>query len=97
MAEHKQKRTTEPVELDTEETSFVLEPAQVEVGSGYTVAVSYDENEKPVIDIKTFGQVDLTHLRREIERIFPDAQIRQLTQTKTVTIAKTTKKKRKKK
>jgi hypothetical protein len=94
MAEKKHKRESESlIELDSEELGFVLEPTQVEVGSGYTVSVSYDENEKPIIDVKTYGEVDIAKLRKEIERIFPDAQIRQLNQIQSVTIVKKRKRK----
>jgi hypothetical protein len=94
MAEKKHKRESESlVELDSEELGFVLEPTQVEVGSGYTVSVSYDENEKPIIDVKTYGEVDIAKLRKEIEQIFPNAQIRQLKQTQSVTIVKKRKRK----
>jgi hypothetical protein len=94
MAEKKHKRESESlIELDSEELGFVLEPTQVEVGSGYTVSVSYDENEKPIIDVKTYGEVDIAKLRKEIERIFPDAQIRQLNPTQSVTIVKKRKRK----
>lgn len=97
MAERKNKRDSENlVELDSEDTGFVLEPAQVEVGSGYTVSVDYDENEKPVLDVKTYGEVDITKLRREIERIFPNARIRQLDQSQSVAIVKKRKRKNKK-
>jgi hypothetical protein len=93
MAERKHKRGSEDIaELD-EDASVVLEPAQIELGSGYTLAVSYDENERPVVDIKTYGQVDLARLRREIEGVFPNAQIRQKGQLQTVTIAKKNKRK----
>jgi len=94
MAERKHKRESNGfIELDAEELGFVLEPTQVEVGSGYTVSVSYDENEKPIIDVKTYGEVDITKLRREIERAFPNAKIRQLSQTQSVTIVKKRKRK----
>jgi hypothetical protein len=93
MAERKHKRGSEDIaELD-EDAGIVLEPAQIELGSGYTLAVSYDENERPVVDIKTYGQVDLARLRREIEGVFPNAQIRQKGQPQTVTIAKKNKRK----
>jgi hypothetical protein len=95
MAERKHKRESGGfIEMDSEESGFVLEPTQVEVGSGYTVSVKYDENEKPVIDVKTYGEVDITKLRREIERAFPNAQIRRLKQTQSVTIIKKRKRKR---
>jgi hypothetical protein len=77
MTERKHKRETDRVEIGTEETGFVLEPTQIEVGSGYTLSVDYDENEKPIINAKTYGQVDITKLRREIEKLFPNAQIQQ--------------------
>ena len=89
MAEKKHKRESDSfIELDSEEVSFVLEPAKVEVGSGYSVSVSYDEDEKPIIDVKTYGEVNMAQLRKEIEKLFPNAQIRQLNQTQTVTIVK---------
>jgi hypothetical protein len=93
MAERKHKRGSEDIaELD-EDAGILLEPTQIELGSGYTLAVSYDENERPVIDIKTYGQVDLAQLRREIEGVFPNAQIRQKEQSHTVIVAKKNKKK----
>ena len=94
MAEKKHKRESNGfIELDSEELGFVLEPTQVEVGSGYTVSISYDENEKPIIDVKTYGEVNIAKLRKEIERIFPNAQIRQLDPTQSVTIVKKRKRK----
>jgi hypothetical protein len=94
MPERKHKREPESlIELDSEELGFVLEPTQIEVGSGYTISVSYDENEKPVVDVKTYGEVDFTKLRREIERAYPNAQIRQINQTSSVTIVKKRKRK----
>lgn len=88
MAERKQKRETHGIELETEESSFILEPTQVEVGSGYTLSINYNEEEKPIIDVKTYGEVDIPKLRREIERIFPNAQIRQLAQAHTIKVVK---------
>jgi len=93
MAERKHKRgSVGPAELD-EDACVALEPAQIELGSAYTLAVSYDENERPVVDIKTYGQVDLARLRREIQGVFPNAQIRQKTQPQTVIVAKKNKRK----
>ena len=95
MAERKHKRETE--EIDTEEESFILEPAQLEIGSGYTLSVNYDEHEKPIINVKTYGQVDVIKLRREIEKMFPNAQINQLSQAHAITVAKKRKEKNKRK
>jgi hypothetical protein len=96
MAERKNKRGSEnAVTLDSEEVSFVLEPNHVEVGSGYTVAVNYDEDERPIVDVKTYGQVDIAQLRRDIGRAFPNAQIRRLNQARSVTVTKAKKRKEK--
>lgn len=89
VPERKHKR--EPgsfIKLDSEELGFVLEPTQVEVGSGYAVSISYDEDEKPIVDVKTYGEVDIAKIRKEIERVFPNAQIRQVNQTHSVTVVK---------
>jgi hypothetical protein len=93
MPERKHKREPESfIELDNEELGFVLEPTQIEVGSGYTISVSYDENEKQIVDVKTYGEVDIAKLRRDLERAFPNAKIRQLNKTKSVTIVRKKKK-----
>ena len=93
MPERKHKHEPESlIELDTEELGFVLEPTQIEIGSGYTISVSYDENEKQIVDVKTYGEVDIAKLRRDIERAFPNAKIRQLNQTRSVTIVRKKKK-----
>jgi hypothetical protein len=93
MAERKHKRGSEEVaELD-EDAGILLEPTQIELGSGYTLAVSYDENERPVVDIKTYGQIDFARVRREIEGVFPNAQIRQNEQSHTVIVTKKNKRK----
>ncbi len=93
LFDQKDKREPEASGLSTEESGFEIEPAQIEIGSGYTLQVSCDENEKPIIDVKTYGKIDMQKLRREIERTFPNAQIRQMNQTSCVTVAKKSKKK----
>jgi len=95
LAERRQKReTTEPIELDSEGLGFVLEPTHVELGSGYTVSVNYDENNTPIVNVKTYGEVDVEKLRREIERAFPHARIKQINPKQSITIVR--KRKRKK-
>jgi hypothetical protein len=92
MAERKHKRVSAGVSELDEDACVVLEPAQIELGAAYSLAVSYDEDERPVVDIKTYGHVDLVKLRREIQGVFPNAQIRQKTQPQTVTVTKKNKK-----
>jgi hypothetical protein len=94
MNERKNKRVSETENLeDSEEATFLVIPKHVEVGAGYTLAVSHDEHEREVIDVKTYGQVDMSLLRKEIQRVFPDAEIRRFNQTDSVTIVRTSKKK----
>jgi hypothetical protein len=93
LFDQKNKREPEGPELSAEESDFKIEPAHVEIGSGYTLQVSRDENERPVIDVKTYGKIDMQKLRREIKRTFPNAQIRQFNQTTCVTVTKRSKKK----
>ncbi|MBX5328898.1 MAG: hypothetical protein QHH18_06805 [Candidatus Bathyarchaeota archaeon] len=82
MAEHKQKRPTENItEVDTEEHGFLLEPTQVELGAGYTLQVKYDENENPIVSIKTYGNVNMNQLKKEIQKAYPNARILQLNQS----------------
>ncbi|MEM2806708.1 MAG: hypothetical protein QXK86_07685 [Candidatus Bathyarchaeia archaeon] len=90
MAEKRHKReTTSPVKLDlAEDFGFILEPAKIEIGSGYAVSLSYDEDGNPVVDVKTYGDVDLSKIRRDIKRLYPNAQIRQLNQEPTVTVVR---------
>jgi hypothetical protein len=93
MSEKKHKRETiSSVKLDlADDLGFILEPAKIEIGSGYAVSLSYDEDGNPVVDVKTYGEVDLAKIRKDIERLYPNAQIRQLNQEPTVTVVRKSK------
>ncbi|MEM3703113.1 MAG: hypothetical protein QXX79_01620 [Candidatus Bathyarchaeia archaeon] len=67
---------------------FILEPAKIEIGSGYAISLSYDEDGNPIVDVKTYGKVDSAKIKKDIERLYPNAQIRQLSQESTVTIVR---------
>ena len=96
MSERKNKRISETENVKIlKKTTFVVKPTHVEVGAGYTVAVSHDEHEREVIDVKTYGQVDMSLLRKEIQRVFPDADIRRFNQADSVTVVRSTRKKSK--
>lgn len=88
MSDRKSKRETEGTGVEQEEMNFVMEPTNIEVGSGYTLAVSYDEDERPVIDVKTYGEVNTAKLRKELSKVFPNAEIRKLNQIRSVTLIK---------
>jgi len=93
MSEKKHKRETiSSVKLDlADDLGFILEPAKIEIGSGYAVSLSYDEDGNPLVDVKTYGEVDLAKIRKDIERLYPNAQIRQLNQEPTVTVVRKSK------
>lgn len=94
MSERKHKReTVNQIELNSENLGFILEPAKIEIGSGYIISLNHDEEGNPIVNIKTYGNVDSAKLRKEIERLYPNAQIRQLSQEPTVTIVKKGKRK----
>lgn len=80
-----------PVEATMTKHPFFLEPAQVEIGSGYTVKINYDENDGAVLDIKTYGQVDTTWLRHELKRAFPKIHVHRFRQATPGTVLKVTK------
>ena len=88
MAERKHKRGSEDIaELDGD-AGMLVEPVQVELGAGYTLAVRYDECERPVVDVKTYGRVDMERLRLEIEGVFPNARIRHNESSRTFVVSK---------
>ncbi|MEM0057708.1 MAG: hypothetical protein QXG58_02735 [Candidatus Bathyarchaeia archaeon] len=90
MSEKKQKRDAPShIELTPiEDWGFILEPAKVEIGSGYAVSLRYDEEGNPVVDVKTYGDVDPAKIKRDIERLYPNARIRCINEEPTVTIVK---------
>jgi hypothetical protein len=89
MSERKHKREpASPIELSQEDLEFVLEPAKIEIGSGYAISLNYDEEGNPIVDVKTYGKVDSAKLMKEIACLYPNAHIRQLSQESTVTVVK---------
>jgi hypothetical protein len=56
-----------------EKMFFGHEP--VEGGSGYSISVTYDEKGKPLVKVRTYGDVNVAELRKEIERQYPGAKI----------------------
>jgi len=74
MPEKKRKRPFFDIfGFDEEDFLFGREP--VEGGSGYSISVTYDEKGKPVVQVKTYGNVDTAELRRDIEQRHPRARI----------------------
>jgi hypothetical protein len=44
-------------------------------GSGYSISVTYDEKNKPVVKVQTHGEINAAELRRDIEQRYPGAKI----------------------
>jgi len=52
-----------------------LKTTKGESGSGYSLSVTYDEQGKPVVKVKTYGNVDVAELRQDIQQRYPGAKI----------------------
>ena len=61
--------------FDFDEEDFLFGREPVEGGSGYSISVTYDESGKPVVQVKTHGDVDVAALCRDIERRYSGARI----------------------
>jgi len=57
------------------EEDFMFGGEPTEGGSGYSISLTYDEKGKPVVQVKTYGDVDKAELRRDIEKQYPGAKI----------------------
>jgi len=52
-----------------------LKPMKDKQGSGYSISVTYDEKGKRVVKVKTYGDVDVAELQRDIQQRYPGAKI----------------------
>jgi hypothetical protein len=95
LSQRRIKREDCSPSFDLEESGFVVKPTSVGIGSGYAVATGRDEKDEPVIDVKTYGKVDMSRVQRELKGLFPNARIRHLNEASPVTLIKKTKRKRK--
>lgn len=75
MSERKRKKKGifDLIDFSEEDFLFGREPARG--GSGYSISVTYDERGKPLVKVKTHGDVDTAELRRDIERRYSGAKI----------------------
>ena len=74
MPERKRKRRFFDI-FGFGEEDFLFGGEPTEGGSGYSISVTYDEKGKPVVHVKTHGNVDTAELRRDIEQRYPGAKI----------------------
>ncbi len=75
MSKRKQKKGRFDLFGFDEEDIFHEPKSFSEGGSGYSISVTYDERGKPIVKVQTHGSVDVTELRRDIERRYPGARI----------------------
>jgi len=75
MLERKRKKKGIFDLFDFGEENFLFGKKPARGGSGYSISVTYDEGGKPVVKVKTHGNVDAAHLRRDIEQRYPGARI----------------------
>lgn len=85
MPEKKRKRPFFDI-FGFDEEDFLLGREPAEGGSGYSISVTYDEKSKPVVQVKTYGDVDVAELRRDIEQRYPGARIEGLEKKPLITI-----------
>lgn len=73
------KRTNEVLDSDMPRfEDSLLESDTIQLGSGYSILLD-SANEAQVVYVKTYGEVDLIALRKEIGRHYPGAKIEGLT------------------
>jgi len=75
MPERKRKKKGIFDLLDFREENFLFGKEPARGGSGYSISMTYDEGGKPLVKVKTHGNVDVTELRSDIERRYPGARI----------------------
>jgi hypothetical protein len=95
--QEKKPTVAKSIWLSTTDEKLELKPSQIEVGSGYTVKINRDENDMPVLDIKTYGEVDTNRLRKELQRAFPEIQIHRINPMTTATVRRASKTRTKRK
>ena len=57
------------------EEDFLFGGEPTGAGSAYSISVTYDDKGKPMVQVKTQGDVDTTKLRKDIEQRYPGAKI----------------------
>ena len=73
MSERRRKRRLPDIFGFGEDFPFGREP--IEGGSGYSISVTYDDKGKPLVQVKTYGDMDVAALRKDLEQRYPGARI----------------------
>jgi hypothetical protein len=75
MPEKRRRKDIWDIDFDEEEEEFPLEREPISIDSGYSMSITYDEEGRPTVHVKTYGNVNKNQLRKEIEQRYPDARI----------------------
>jgi len=75
MPEKRRRKDIWDIDFDEEEEEFPLEREPISIDSGYSMSITYDEEGRPTVHVKTYGHVNKNQLRKEIEQRYPDARI----------------------
>jgi hypothetical protein len=75
MPERKRKKKGVFDLFDFSEEDFLLGKEPAGGGSGYSISVTYDEGGKPLVKVKTHGDVDVAELGRDLKQRYPGATI----------------------
>jgi len=60
--------------FDFGEEDFLFDDSVHGDGSGYSISVTYEQG-KPIVHVKTHGDLDVSELRKDLEERYPDARI----------------------
>lgn len=86
VEKEERKNAADLIDLGKAGQFALADPDPIEIGLGYSISVKYDEDGKPLIYVKKFGDVDTRGLRREIERSYPGAAIQGLEKPKLIEV-----------
>jgi len=75
MPEKRRRKDIWDIDFDEEEEEFPLEREPISIDSGYSMSITYDEEGRTTVHVKTYGNVNKNQLRKEIEQRYPDARI----------------------
>ena len=94
MPESKPKAPKDPLDLKDPEYFVLTEPEPVEIGSGFSISVSYDKRGRPQLCVRKYGVADIKGLRRELERTYPGCIIKGLEKSQQIKVEVCQKKKK---
>lgn len=97
MPERRRKREIIEVgDYEDQEGFYILEPIPVELGTGYSLSISHDEEGEEILQVKTYGKLDRKELLRELRYKYPKAKIEGLKEASIIKVSSSIGKRKKK-